>query len=108
MSKEKEEKLNERMKRIISEFIERESNRMSLITVTRCKISKDRELLKVYFTVLPESEEQKVLSFLNRKKWEARDYLKKRIRTRVIPKLVFTIDEGEKNRQKIDQLLREV
>ena len=108
MAKEKEEKLNERMKRIISEFIERESNRTSLITITRCEISRDLERLKVYFTVLPESEEEKVLSFLNRKKWEARDYLKKRIRTRIIPKLSFIIDEGEKNRQKIDQLLRGV
>ena len=108
MSKEKEKKLNTEMKKIVSEFIERESNRTSLITVTRCEISKDLEQLKVYFTVFPESEERKVLSFLERKKWEARDYLKKRIRTRVLPKLSFSIDEGEKNRQKIDQLLEEV
>ncbi len=108
MKKEKEEKLNKNFQKIIAEFIERESNRLSLITVTKCEISKDQKQLKVFVSVFPEEKEQQALNFLERKKREIREYLKKRIRTRVIPFLSFHQDKGEKNRQKIDQLLKEV
>ena len=108
MKQEKKEKLNKNMQRVISEFIERGSNRTSLITVTRCEISDDREKLHVYLSVFPEDQEKSALSFIERKKWEARDYIKKKLRTRVIPFLFFEIDKGEKNRQKINRLLNEI
>ena len=93
------------MQKVISEFIERNTNRQSLITVTGAKVSKDRKNLTILLTVFPESEEEKALSFLNRKRWEARDYLKQRLRTRVIPFISFKIDQGEKNRQRVHELL---
>lgn len=102
------ERINKEMKKLFADFIERESNKVSLVTVTRCEISSDRKNIDVLFSVLPVEDEQKVLSFLNRRKWDARDYMKKRIQTRVIPFVHFKIDEGEKNRQKIDQLLNTV
>lgn len=108
MINEKLQRINKEMRKLFADFIERESNKNSLITVTRCEISKDRKNIAVFVTVMPQAEEQKVVGFLNRRKWDARDYMKKRIQTRVIPFVHFTIDEGEKNRQKIDRLLKEV
>ncbi len=108
MASQKEEKINKEMKKIFAQFIERESNRNSLITVTRCKISKDLKHIKVFVSVLPEEEEAKALAFLERRKWDARDYMKKRIRIRILPFVEFLLDQGEKNRQKIDQLLKKV
>jgi ribosome-binding factor A len=35
-----------------------------------------------------------------------REFLKKNMRTKIIPFVDFAIDLGEKNRQKIDELLR--
>ncbi len=108
MQNSKLERINKEMKKLFAEFIERESNKSSLVTVTRCEISSDRKNIDVFFSVLPVDEEKRVLSFLKRRKWDARDYMKKRIQTRVIPYIHFKIDEGEKNRQKIDQLLNTV
>ncbi len=108
MMNEKHERINKEMKKLFAEFVERESNKNSLVTITRCEISRDRKNINVFFSVLPQDAEKQVLSFLNRRKWDARDYMKKRIKTRVIPFVNFVIDEGEKNRQKIDQLLKEV
>lgn len=102
------QRINKEMRKLFADFIERESNKESLVTVTRCEITSDRKNIDVYISVLPQDLEKKVISFLNRRKWDARDYMKKRIQTRVIPFVTFKIDEGEKNRQKIDQLLKNV
>ncbi len=105
---DKLEKINKEMKKVFAQFIEKESNKQSLITVTRCEISKDRKNIDVLISVLPEEKEEQVIRFLERRKWDARDYMKKRIQTRVLPFVHFKIDKGEKNRQKIDQLLNTV
>ncbi len=108
MINSKLERINKEMRKLFASFIERESNKESLVTVTRCIISNDRKNIDVMISVYPTEHEEKVIQFLNRRKWDARDYMKKRIQTRVIPFVHFKIDVGEKNRQKIDQLLNKV
>jgi ribosome-binding factor A len=94
------------VKELSAEFLERESNRVSLITVTDCRVSADLKKATVFFTVLPASREQAVLKFAKRKRSELRDFLKEKMRTQNVPFVDLAIDEGEKNRQKIDELLR--
>lgn len=101
------EKINKELQKGFAEFIERESNAQSLVTVTRSLISPDLHTVTVYISVFPADHEQNVLDFLNRRKWDARDFIKKRVVTRVVPMVQFVIDYGEKNRQHVDQLLRE-
>ncbi len=108
MLNNKLEKINKEMKKLFAQFIERESNKESLVTVTRCEISSDRKNIDVFISVFPQDKENLVINFLDRRKWDARDYIKKRIQTRIIPFVNFKIDAGEKNRQKIDQLLNKV
>ena len=47
-----------------------------------------------------------LIDFAKRKRAEIRDYLKKKMVLKIIPFLDVKIDEGEKNRQKIDELLK--
>lgn len=101
------EKLNKEMRKAFGEFIERESNKQSLVTVTRCDTAPDLSNVIVYVSVFPTDAEDKVINFLNRRKYDARTYMKKRVVSRVIPQVNFMIDLGEKNRQHIDQLLRD-
>ena len=101
------QKLNKEMRKAFSEFIERESNKESLVTVTRCDTSPDLANVIVHVSVLPVHLEEKVIAFLNRRQVDARSYMKKRVVCRRIPKVTFMIDLGEKNRQHIDQLLRD-
>jgi ribosome-binding factor A len=101
------EKLNKEMRKAFSEFIERESNKQSLVTVTRCDTAPDLGNVLVYVSVFPTEAEEQVVNFLNRRKVDARTYMKKRVVSRTIPKVEFMIDAGEKNRQHIDQLLRD-
>ena len=101
----RKEKLPELLKHLAAEFIERESNRTSLVTVTNASISDSQKQVKILFTVLPEDQEEVVLEFLNRKR-DFFEYIDKHARIGRMPEIEFIIDTGEKNRQRIDFLLQ--
>ena len=99
-------KVANQIKELAAEYLGRENNRTSLITVISCNTSPDLKKATIFITVLPNSKEHDALDFTKRKRPEIRDYLKKKMNLKVIPFLDVRIDEGEKNRQKIDELLR--
>jgi len=103
---QRNEKVANFIKELSANFLGRENNRTSLITVTSCTTSPDMKKATVFITVLPESKEHDALDFVKRKRAELRDYLKENMKTKVIPFIDIEIDLGEKNRQKIDELLR--
>lgn len=108
MASNRKEKLNKELRKLIAQFIERESNKTSLVTVTRCEITPDLRTVVTYVSVLPEDKEDDVITFLTRRKKSAWEYLKKNLPIRTIPFIEFVIDTGEKNRQEIDRLLKGV
>ena len=89
-----------------AEYLNRENNGASLITVTSANCSPDLKKATIFITVLPEDKEETALLFAKRKRPEIRDYLKEHMLTKVVPFIDIEIDRGEKNRQKIDELLR--
>ena len=89
---------------LAAEFINTESNRQSLITVTRARLTDDERKADIYFTVLPTEQEQPVATFLKRKRTEFRDFVKKHTKVRVLPTFDFLLDIGERNRQELDAL----
>ncbi len=101
------EKIAQYVKELAAEFLSRENNRTSLITVTNTTVSPDMKRATVFVTVLPVTMEKGAIDFLKRKRADLRDYLKKNMQVKIIPFLDIEIDRGEKNRQKIDELLRE-
>ena len=100
------EKVANQIKELSAEFLAREDNRTSLITVTGADTSPDLKRATVFITVLPDSKESSALSFVKRKRKELREFLKKKMPIKTIPFIDINIDFGEKNRQKIDELLR--
>ena len=103
---QRNEKMGNLIKELSAQFLNRENNRTSLITVTSCATSPDLKRATIYVTVLPDSKENSALGFLKRKRGELREFLKKNMKVKIIPFLDVQIDRGEKNRQKIDELLR--
>ena len=106
MNISRKEKINKKFQKAFADFIEKESNKESLVTVIKCNISSNLKNITVYISVLPIEKEDKVIEFLKRRKWDARDYIKKKVITKIIPFVNFSLDYGEKNRQYIDQLLK--
>lgn len=104
---QRNEKVANQIKELAAQFLGRENNRTSLITVTSADASPDLKKATVFITVLPSTKEKLALEFVKRKRGEIRDFLKKNMTIKTIPFIDIEIDKGEKNRQKIDELLRE-
>lgn len=101
------EKIAQVVQQVAATFIERESNKQALITVTRVEVINRGRGAMIYFTVLPESGEEAAFNFLKRKRPDIREILTKQLRIHPIPFLDVEIDKGEKARQTIDALLKE-
>ncbi|PIR82153.1 hypothetical protein COU20_03250 [Candidatus Kaiserbacteria bacterium CG10_big_fil_rev_8_21_14_0_10_59_10] len=87
-------------------YLQRESNRTSLITVTRADVSPDLKNATIYVSVLPHEEEERAIAFVKRQRGLFREYLKSHSKLKFLPFIDFVIDEGEKNRQRVDDLTR--
>jgi ribosome-binding factor A len=105
MSEFRQEKIQNHIRELAALFIEREATPASLITVTRVLMSPDSKHAKVMISVLPQEKEQAAYGFVRRNLGEMRKYVQERLKINPIPFLEVEIDEGEKNRQKIDELL---
>ena len=105
MATNRDDKLKKLIKEAAAEFIQRESNGLSLITITRAEITSNSKNITIYFTVMPEEKKQAALDFANRNRSEFFEFLKKKIKAGWLPKMVFAYDYGEKNRQRIDEII---
>lgn len=91
-----------------AEFVSRETNGTSLITATRAELSQKGDRATILVTVFPDTSTAQAIEFLNRRADDFRDYLKSHSRMRDLPFVKFEEDYGEKNRQHLDDLGKEV
>ncbi|MEK7228019.1 MAG: ribosome-binding factor A [Patescibacteria group bacterium] len=105
MDSGKQEKIESQIAQLAALFIERESNKTALITVTRVEILDRGRNATIYISVLPEDGEESAINFLKRKRNDLRTVIKKGINMQNIPFIDVEIDKGEKARQTIDALL---
>ncbi len=106
MASKRQIQVSETLAHLAADFFARESNRESLITVTRADVSPDLKNVKIFFSVLPEKFEDKALAFAKRSRSDFREFIKDKSALRYLPTIDFEIDFGEKNRQLIDELTR--
>lgn len=100
----KRERMMEVLHRLAAEYIRDNAGRTSLITVTRVDLSPTGKESKIFFTTLPEDQEDTVLKFLERKTPEFKRYVRDESRIGFVPHIDFKIDYGERNRQRLDQI----
>lgn len=103
---QRNEKVANNIKEFAAQFLGRENNKTSLLTVTSATVSPDLKRATIFITIFPVSKENDALNFAKRRLGELREFLKKNMTIKIIPFLDVEIDQGEKNRQKIDELLR--
>ncbi len=101
-------KLKELIRESAAEFLQRESNYTSLITVTDVSVADRGRRATIFFTVLPEDKEEGALGLAKRKRTEFKDFFAQKARVRALPFFDFAIDKGEKNRQQIDEISRNI
>lgn len=106
MAKEyKDAKIEHIIKVLASEFLSRESNRQSLVTVTDVIFGYRSKSAKILISVMPDHKATAALDFAQRKRGELREYIKEKSKLSIIPFLSIELDIGEKNRQNVDNLI---
>jgi ribosome-binding factor A len=79
----------------------------AFITIAEVRVSPDLGVAKVYISMMLAKDKQAILDKINSRKREIRKALGDKIakQVRIIPELIFFIDEVEEEAQRMDQLL---
>lgn len=79
----------------------------AFVTVAEVRVSPDLGVAKIYISMMLAKDKQSLLNKITSRKGEIRKALGDKIRkqVRIIPELVFYIDEVEENAQRMDSLL---
>ncbi|WP_010880008.1 ribosome-binding factor A [Aquifex aeolicus] len=97
----KKERLGEQIKEIIASFVvENAPTDLGVVSITRVELSKDGSKAKVYFTVLPEGNAERVKDFLEENKRVLLSKIKK-LKVKTIPSLEFEEDREIKIMEKL-------
>ena len=102
---QRDERMKEILRDLAARFLNLNGNNSSMLTVTRVDLTNMGKNATILFTVFPENFEKTALEFAKRKRSEFKEFVKENGKLGRIPQMDFEIDEGEKNRQKIDNLL---
>ena len=111
MAHRRSERLNEQLRREISDVLRREVRdpRVGLPTVTRVEVTADLSLARVYVRIAgTDAEREAALEGLDAATPFVRRELGARVRMRRIPELRFEIDRTLEHASRIEELLREV
>jgi ribosome-binding factor A len=103
----KDDKAAMMLTELAARYIAREAGRSTLITPTRTVFA-DKKRATIYVSVFPETDTPHALKFLMRHRDEFRDFLKKESRFAILPFVTFEEDFGERNRQRLDELGRQL
>lgn len=80
----------------------------TFITIADVRVSPDLGVAKIYISMMLAKDKQKTLDRLNLHKKEIRKALGEKIgkQVRIIPELIFLIDEVEENAQRLDDIIK--
>jgi len=77
------------------------------MTVIRAEIFDKGRRAIIFFTAIPREKESEALEFAQRRERDFRKFVMLKKSFGFVPRIKFCIDEGEHNRQRIDELLNE-
>lgn len=111
MSVTRQNKYARLLQKEMSEIFQRDKRGIlenAFVTIADVKVSPDLSVAKVYISMLLRKDKTAVLDKINARKKEIRKELGEKIgkHVRIIPELVFYIDEVEENAQRIEDLIK--
>jgi len=111
MSKVRNSRVGEQMKKELSQIIQREIKdpRIGFVTVTGVEVTGDLREAKVFISVMGnEEQKQNSVQALQKAKGFIRTELGRRVQLRHIPDLIFKMDESIEYGSKIENLLNDI
>ena len=108
MSADRHERVVSLIHELAATFIQQEANTDPMITLTKVTTSPDYRQCTIHFTTSPEGREEDALVFLTRYAGELRRFIMKKSDLKIIPHISFAVDAGERQRQHIDDIARDI
>lgn len=107
----RQQKFSRLIQKELSDIFQRDQRGIlgnTFITVTDVRMSPDLSVARIFISMMLAPDKQGVLNKLNAHKGEVRKALGDRIRNqaRIVPELIFEIDELEEKAMRMDDLLR--
>jgi ribosome-binding factor A len=107
----RQQKFSRLIQKELSEIFQRDKRGIlegTFITIADVRVSPDLGVAKVYISMLLATDKEKILERLNTNKKEIRKALGEKIgkQVRIIPEIVFYIDEVEENAQRIEDIIK--
>jgi ribosome-binding factor A len=111
MSSTRQLKYSKLIQKELSDIFQRDKRGIldnAFITLADVKVSADLSVAKVYISMMLAKDKQGILDKINSRKKEIRHALGEKIgkQVRIIPELIFYIDEVEENAQRMDELIK--
>lgn len=108
MKPHRREKLISAIREAAGKYLAEKRFEKAMVTVTSVDLSKNLKRANICVSIFPEDKEKKIIQKLNRGKGLFAKYIKKNTRISLVPVLSFSVDEGEKHRQRIDEVSKEI
>lgn len=107
----RQQKFGRLIQKELSEIFQRDKRGIldnTFVTIADVKMSPDLGIAKVYISMMLVKDKQQTLDKINNGKREIRKALGDKIgkQARVIPELIFFIDETEENAYKMEELIK--
>ena len=107
----RQQKFGRLMQKELSDIFQRDKRGIldnTFVTIADVDMSPDLSVAKVYISMMLAKDKGKTLEKLNRGKGEIRKALGERIRkqVRVVPELIFIIDETEEKALRLEELIK--
>ena len=110
-SYQRTDRISDIIRREVSDVIFREVNdpRLSFVTITHVRVSKDLKSAKIYFTTIKEGEElEAILEGLKSASCFVQRKLGSRIHMRYTPHISFVYDSSIENGSRMDKILKDL
>ena len=93
---------------ILHLFLRNKNIQNLIVSVTAVRVTPDLQVAKVYFSVFPFSDASRILSMMEEQGGAIKNSLAQRIRyqLRVVPDLLFFVDDSLQQIEKIDRSLQ--
>lgn len=106
---ERIEKVNQLLKKEIGQILIREIDLSGVLaTITRVEASPNLQQAKVYISVVPDDQFERIFKMLNREIYGMQQDLNKRLKMRPVPKMIFVKERKTQEAAKIEGILGKI
>ena len=111
MESQRQSKVSRLIQKELADIFQKQGNTLfggGMISVTVVRVTPDLEIAKVYVSIFPPERKQELFEVINQQVKTVRHELARRVKNqlRLVPNLIFYIDDSIDYADKIDDLLK--